>query len=65
MIVAFNDYLENTAVWTADTSILTDADKWRGHDAKLNPGMYWDITIEKIKALRRESSMKEESQQRQ
>ncbi len=52
MIVAFNDYLENTAVWTADTTNLTDADRWCDHDGKQNPGLYWDITKEKIDALR-------------
>lgn len=52
MIVAFNDYLENTGVWTADTSSLTDADKWYGHDEKLHPWMYWDITVGNINALR-------------
>ena len=52
MIVAFNDYLENTAVWTADTTNLADAEQWRDHDGKLNPGMYWEITKEKINALR-------------
>lgn len=54
MIVAFNDYLENTAVWTADTAALTDADKWTEADGTPNPSMYWDITVEKIKALRGE-----------
>ena len=52
MIVAFNDYWENTAVWTADTTDLTDADKWEGHDGQLHPSMYWDMTVEKIAKLR-------------
>lgn len=52
MIVAFNDYLENTAVWTADTTDLTDADKWYDRGKQLHPSMYWDITVENIKALR-------------
>ena len=52
MIVAFNDYLENTAVWTADTERLTDADKWVGPDGSPAPSMYWDITVEYIKKLR-------------
>jgi hypothetical protein len=53
MIVAFNDYLENTAVWTADTTQLTDADKWIGPDGKDQPSLYWDLTIRNIRALRR------------
>ncbi|HEX7411825.1 MAG TPA: hypothetical protein VF298_06760 [Bacteroidales bacterium] len=40
MIVTFNDYLENTAVWTANTTNLTDADKWYGHDGQSHPWMY-------------------------
>jgi hypothetical protein len=52
MVVTFNDYLENTAVWTADTSNLTDADKWYGHDGQQHPSMYWDLTVANIRALR-------------
>lgn len=52
MIVTFNDYLENTAVWTADTTRLTDADPWCEADGTPNPAMYWDITVEKIRELR-------------
>jgi hypothetical protein len=59
MIVAFNDYLENTAVWTADTTNLTDADKWCGPDGEPDPGMYWDITVERIKDLRAASPGRE------
>ena len=53
MIVTFNDYLENTAVWTADITNLTDAEKWEDPDGALNPSLYWNITVEKIAALRR------------
>ncbi|MHB0998448.1 MAG: RICIN domain-containing protein [Armatimonadota bacterium] len=52
MIVAFNDYLENTGVWTADTKNLTDADIWYGHDEELHPWMYWDMTVGNINTLR-------------
>jgi len=52
MIVAFNDYLENTAVWTADTTHLTDADQWIGHDGQPHPSMYWDLTVRNIQALK-------------
>ena len=58
MITAFNDYLENTAVWTADTSNLIDADKWYGHDEQLHPWMYWDITVGSINLLRGTASCK-------
>ncbi len=52
MIVAFNDYLENTAVWTADTTNLTDADRWEDKTGVLKPDLYWELTVEKIRALR-------------
>jgi hypothetical protein len=52
MIVTFNDYLENTAVWTSDTTKLTDADKWYGHDEESHPWMYWDMTVGNINILR-------------
>ena len=52
MVVTFNDYLENTAVWTADTTELTDADKWVNHAGQLEPALYWDMTVANIKALR-------------
>lgn len=52
VIATFNDYLENTAVWTADTEKVTDADKWYDHNNKLNPSMYWDMTVKNIKLLR-------------
>ncbi len=58
MIVAFNDYLENTAVWTADTTNLTDADKWYGHDQEMHNWMYWDITVGSINILRNTPSCK-------
>jgi len=48
MIAGFNDYWENTAVWTAETSNLTDSDKWTDHTGALNPSMYWDMTKEYI-----------------
>ena len=55
MIVAFNDYWENTAVWTSDTALLTDADQWIGHDGKQHPSMYWDMTVRNIGILRGEN----------
>jgi len=57
MIGAFNDYCEDSAVWTADTS--TDypgtrlpIERWTGHDGKLHPSMYWDYTVGIIRTLR-------------
>lgn len=58
MIVTFNDYLENTAAWTADTASLIDADKWYGHDEQLHPWMYWDMTVGNINTLRGVASRK-------
>ncbi|MCL2622404.1 MAG: hypothetical protein FWD31_01960 [Planctomycetaceae bacterium] len=55
MITTFNDYWENTAVWTADTANLTDADKWCEKDGQLNPSMYWDMTKYYINKMRSES----------
>lgn len=52
MIVSFNDYWENTAVWTADTANLTDSDKWTDSSGKLNPSMYWDLTKQYVAELR-------------
>ena len=54
MVVTFNDYWENTAVWTADTESLTDADKWHEKDGRPNPSMYWDMTKEYIHRMRSE-----------
>ena len=52
MIASFNDYWENTAVWTSDTENLTDADKWRDQNGEPNPSMYWDMTKHYIEKLR-------------
>lgn len=54
MIASFNDYWENTAVWTADTTNLTDADKWEDKDGQPNPSMYWDMTKYYIGKMRSE-----------
>jgi len=57
MIGAFNDYTEDSAVWTADTS--TDypksrlpIERWQGQDGKLHPSMYWDFTVKIVRTLR-------------
>ena len=58
MIGAFNDYTEDSAVWTADTRIdypntRLPIERWRGHDGQLHPSMYWDYTVGIIRTLRR------------
>jgi len=57
MIGAFNDYTEDSAVWTADTSVnypktRLPIEPWRGHDGQLHPSMYWDYTVGIIRTLR-------------
>ena len=57
MIGAFNDYTEDSAVWTADTSrdyprARLPIERWDGHDGKLHPSMYWDYTVGIIRTLR-------------
>jgi hypothetical protein len=57
MIGAFNDYTEDSAVWTADTSVdypktRLPIERWRGHDGQLHPSMYWDYTVGIIRTLR-------------
>ena len=57
MIGAFNDYTEDSAIWTADTSIdypkaRLPIERWQGHDGRLHPSMYWDYTVAIIRTLR-------------
>ena len=57
MIGAFNDYTEDSAVWTADTSVdypksRLPIERWQGHDVQLHPSMYWDYTVGIIRTLR-------------
>lgn len=54
MISSFNDYNEQTAVWTADSSRCKgDVDEqWRDAKGNLNPSMYWDMTKEGIRLVR-------------
>ena len=55
MIQAFNDYLEESAVWTTDTSHLdATQEKWTGPDGQLQPALYWELTKEYIARLRSE-----------
>ena len=58
MIGAFNDYTEDSAIWTADSSIdypktRLPIERWQGHDGRLHPSMYWDYTVGIIRTLRR------------
>jgi hypothetical protein len=58
MIQAFNDYLEESAVWTTDTSKLDETqEKWTDKEGKLQPAMYWDMTKEYIAMLREQQRM--------
>ncbi len=59
MIQAFNDYLEESAVWTTDTSKLDDTqEKWTDADGKRSPSMYWDMTKQYIAQLRKQAVAK-------
>jgi len=54
MIQAFNDYLEESAVWTTDTrKLAADQEKWLGHDGQIHASMYWDMTKDYIGRLRK------------
>lgn len=54
LISSFNDYNEETAVFTADTSQCNPewTDLWKDDTGNLNPSMYWEITKEGIAMLR-------------
>ena len=54
MIASFNDYHENTGVFTADTSRCKAEfdEQWVDVNGKLNASMYWDMTKEGINKLR-------------
>ncbi|MDR0287272.1 MAG: hypothetical protein LBI03_06175 [Clostridiales bacterium] len=54
IITSFNDWMEETAIWTTDTEKCNDKyeQKWTGHDGLLHPSMYWDYTVGAINTLR-------------
>ncbi len=54
MISSFNDFNEQTAVWTADSSRCRgDFDEqWTDETGKINNSMYWDMTVEGIRLVR-------------
>lgn len=58
MITSFNDYHENSAIFTADTSQcdITADEHWIDEDKNERPSMYFDITKEKIAELRKKNN---------
>jgi hypothetical protein len=53
MIQAFNDYLEESAVWTTDTqNLCANQEKWTDHDRRPAPSLYWDLTKQYIAKLK-------------
>lgn len=54
MVASFNDYNENTGVFTADTSKCRAEfdEQWLDVNGKINKSMYWDMTKEGINKLR-------------
>lgn len=54
MIASFNDYNEQTGVFTADSSSCRDGieEKWTDETGEINNSMYWDMTKEGINLVR-------------
>ena len=52
VINSFNEYAEGTAVWSADTDISGNSDKWTDSSGQLKPDMYWNMTVDFIKEIR-------------
>ncbi len=54
MVASFNDYNENTGVFTADSSKCKAEfdEQWTDITGKINASMYWDMTKEGINKLR-------------
>jgi hypothetical protein len=59
VITAFNDYNEDSAIWTADTTTVVEprTEQWDGHDGQLHPDMYWQMTKRNIVALRLQTNL--------
>lgn len=57
LIASFNDYNEDTAVFSADTSGCDPnwTEPWYDDTGALNPSMYWEITKEGIARLRQKN----------
>lgn len=54
MLTSFNDYNEDSAIFTADTSGCDNSyeEQWRDESGALLPSMYWDMTKDGIRRLR-------------
>lgn len=54
MLTSFNDYNEDSALFTADTSGCENdyEEQWRDESGQLAPSLYWDMTIDGIRQLR-------------
>jgi hypothetical protein len=66
LLGSFNEYLEDNALWTADTTYLDQTpiyignaansiprdEQWRGSDQALQPWLYWDLTATNVTADR-------------
>ncbi len=53
VINSFNEYAEGTAVWSANTDLPGNSDKWVDKSGQLNPDMYWNMTVDFIKEIRK------------
>lgn len=55
VIQALNDYHECSMIWPSDTSNCDgkNEEKWYNEDGELDPYMYWNMTVEYIKELRK------------
>jgi hypothetical protein len=60
LIGSFNEYIEDNAVWTADTSHVDSANPtgcadevWLNSSAEIEPSMYWDATLRNVNKLRK------------
>ena len=54
VVTSFNDYNEQTAVWTADSTKCNPdiEEQWIDAKGNHNPSMYWDMTKEGIRLVR-------------
>jgi hypothetical protein len=54
MIQSFNDYHEDSAIWTADTTAVdtNTSERWIGDDGAFHHSQYWDATVANIAVMR-------------
>lgn len=57
MILSFNDWSEETAIWKAATGFQSNSggkipERWLGQDGSERQSMYWDYTVGCIRSLR-------------